>query len=121
MLKKAERLSKAEASWLLRKGEKFNNAQFSIKFRLNKKTFCRYSIVVSKKTLPLATDRNTLRRQLYETLRDRASLPAGEGYDYIILVKPPLLPLPTDERRAVLLQTLDKISFSSQQTWTQKP
>lgn len=107
MLKKTERLSKTDTGWLLRKGDKLNNDLFSIKFRLNKKTFCRYSIVVSKKTLNLATDRNLIRRQLYEILRHRP--PASTGFDCMIFVKPPLLKMTFEEKQEKLLKTLNQI------------
>lgn len=107
MLKKSERLSKTETSWLLRKGDKLNNDLFSIKFRLNKKMFCRYSIVVSKKILNLATERNQLRRQFYEILRDRP--PVQTGYDYMIFIKPTVLKLSFSEKRDKLLQALNQI------------
>ena len=107
MLKKSERLSKTETGWLLRKGDKLNNDLFSIKFRLNKKTFCRYSVVVSKKTAGLATERNRLRRQFYEILRHKP--PVNIGYDCMIFIKPAALQQSGSERQEKLLQLLNKI------------
>ena len=109
--KKSERLSKNDVSWLLRKGNKFNNNFFSVKFSLNKNTFCRYSVVVSKKTLNLATERNQIRRQFYEILRQREE--QQTGFDFIIFIKPTALKLSFVEKQAHLLQTLKQISSNS--------
>jgi ribonuclease P protein component len=69
--------------------------------------------VVSKKLLSLATDRNYLRRQFYQILRQRpATLP---GCDYSILVRPAVLKLDFSARQAKLLQTLEQISPKSDQ------
>lgn len=111
MLKQSGRLSRNQAGWLLKKGDKFSNEFFSIKFRLNKKPFCRYSVVVSKKLLKLATDRNLLRRQLYEILRQRPASP--ESFDFSILVRPAVLKLDFAAKQEKLLSTLNQISSTS--------
>ena len=108
MLKQSERLSRIQTGWLLRKGKRFNNDFFSIKFCLNKKPFCRYSVVVSKKVLKLATDRNYLRRQFYEILRQRKA--THEGYDYMVFIRPTVLKLNFAAKKEKILTTLDKLN-----------
>ena len=108
MLNKTQRLSTNRVSWLLKKGFKFNNDCVSVKFHLNPGPSSRFSIVVSKKVRPLATDRNLLRRQLYEIIRNApAVLPPT---DYIILIKPRLADLPLPKKQEALLDSLAQIS-----------
>lgn len=63
------------------------NSLFTAKFRLNGLLFCRYAVVVSKRTASRASARNRLRRQIYSLIktRDLTRLP---GYDIVILVSP---------------------------------
>ncbi len=108
MLKKNQRISKNQVSWLQKKGYRFSNEFFSVKFLLNKETFCRYSVVVSKKTLNLAVDRNLLRRQLYEIIRGNPE--PNQHLDYLITVKPALTALTFTDKKLQLLNTLRQIS-----------
>jgi ribonuclease P protein component len=107
MLKKNQRLSKKQVSWLLRKGYKYSGDFFSIKFHLNKESFCRYSVVVSKKLLNLAVDRNLLRRQLYEILGGHHT---DLHLDFVITAKSPLPALEFSRKKDVLLAALREIS-----------
>lgn len=108
MLNTTQRLSTNQVSWLLKKGFKFNSEFFSVKFHLNKLSLSRYSIVVSKKVEPLATDRNYIRRQLYEIIRTSPFLEPPA--DYIIMVKPGITKLSFSEKQQLLLTTLAQIS-----------
>jgi len=108
MLKKTQRISTNHISWLLKKGFRFNNDFFSVKFQLNKGPANRYSVVISKKIAALAVERNLLRRQLYEILR---KLPAPQTTgDYMLIVKPYLKTLSFEKKEAAILQTLQQIS-----------
>ncbi len=108
MLNKTQRLSTNRISWLLKKGFKFSNEWFSLKFHLNKEPHSRYSIVVSKKIKALATDRNLIRRQVYEIIRKSpATLPPT---DYMIIIKPKFAELSYANKSIYLQETLQKIS-----------
>jgi ribonuclease P protein component len=108
MLKKSQRISTNRVSWLLKKGLPLSNNFFSAKFHLNKAPQSRYSVVVSKKIEPLATDRNLLRRQLYEILRD---LPlSSSNIDCILIVKPALASLNFADKKTALINTLQQIT-----------
>lgn len=109
MINKTQRISTFRASWLLKKGAKFSNEFFSVKFLLNKKDFNRYSVVVSKKIFKLATDRNSLRRQLYEALR---TLTPGQnpGFDLMITVKPKIDQLTFSEKETQLKILLGQVA-----------
>lgn len=107
MLKKSQRISTNRVAWLLKKGGSINNNFFSAKFYLNKIAESRYSVVVSKKVAPLATDRNTLRRQLYEILR---KFPQGNRpTDYLLIAKPLLTSLSFAEKEKAVSETIQQI------------
>jgi ribonuclease P protein component len=108
MLKKTQRISTNQVSWLLKKGFRFNNEFFSVKFQLNKGPANRYSVVVSKKISALAVERNLLRRQLYEIL-GKTPTTATTG-DYMLIVKPQIKNLSFEKKTAAILQTLQQIS-----------
>jgi len=108
MLKSTQRLSTNRISWLLKKGFKFNNEYFSVKFHLNKESGNRYSIVVSKKIKALATDRNLIRRQIAEILRQFPS--AAKPADYVIMIKAKFAELPFADKQKLLADLLQQIS-----------
>ncbi|MGL5830913.1 MAG: ribonuclease P protein component [Candidatus Altimarinota bacterium] len=107
MLKKTQRLSKQKVQYLLKKGKYFSNSYLGIKLLANKVQINRFSVIISKKTLASAVDRNHLRRQIYEIIRLH-SLDLPNQYDCLIIVKPPLLKLPTDQIVKILLESLQK-------------
>ncbi len=111
MLGKNQRISKNRVSWLLQKSQKFNDGFFSVKFHLNKGTQNRYSIVVSKKLLKLATDRNRLRRQCYEALRLRPT--QTNSTDFMIFIKSTALSLDFAGLQKQLSLVIDKITSLS--------
>jgi ribonuclease P protein component len=113
MLKKTQRLSKQKVQYLLKKGNYFSNSYLGIKCLANKVQINRFSVIISKKTLPAAVDRNRLRRQLYELIRLN-TLDLPDQFDCLIIVKPPLLKLPPDQISTVLLESLQKhLSYRS--------
>lgn len=96
-----------------KKGARFSNQFFSLKFHLNKERFCRYSVVVSKKIAALAVQRNLLKRQLYEIIRTMGDMPAH--LDYVITLKAPLVPLSFADKK---LKILEALKIASQNTPT---
>ncbi len=108
MISKNQRISKTQISWLLKKSQKINDDFFSIKFNLNKKSFCRYSIVISKKILKLATDRNRLRRQCYEILRQFNQ--PNQATDFVIFIKSNTTSLQFNELNTKLTTLIKKIT-----------
>lgn len=111
MIGKNQRISKNRLAWLLKKSQKFNDEFFSVKFQLNKQDLNRYSIVVSKKTLKLATDRNLLRRQCYESLRLLKS--QNPAIDFVIFIKSPALKLDFAGLQQHLADIIEKITSKS--------
>lgn len=109
MLKQNQRISTNRASYILKKGLKFNNTYLSARFVLNKQNINRYGIVVSKKTLALATSRNTLRRQIYEILR-LSSTQTTTGLDILFTIKPPLSTLSFQQKQSILAAVITEIN-----------
>jgi ribonuclease P protein component len=107
MIGKNQRISKNQISWLLKKGQKANDDFFSIKFSLNKGPLNRYSVVISKKILNLATSRNQLRRQCYEILRQIPQ--PSDSLDFVIFIKSKALNLAFSELQSRLTQLIEKI------------
>lgn len=108
MLNKSQRISKNQISWIHKKGKRFANEYFNVKFLLNKLEHSRYSIVVSKKNVNKAVDRNFLRRQLYEVIRQ---MPQNDNcLDYIIMIKPAVLELDFTQKKSAIEQTIKQIS-----------
>ncbi|HBB02799.1 MAG: hypothetical protein US89_C0009G0021 [Candidatus Peregrinibacteria bacterium GW2011_GWF2_38_29] len=69
MLPKSMRLKKSEVEFLLDKGLKQRSNFFSIIFRKNNKSSCRFCVVVGKKLQLKPAQRTTLRRKIYEAIR----------------------------------------------------
>lgn len=111
MIAKNQRISKNRVAWLLKKSQKLNDDFFSVKFQLNKQELNRYSVVVSKKTLKLATDRNLLRRQCYEALRLMPS--QNNSIDFLIFIRSSALKLDFAELQEHLTQIITKIISKS--------
>jgi ribonuclease P protein component len=107
MLTKTQRLSKQQVQYLLKKGNYFSNSYLGIKFLTNKVQINRFSVIISKKTLASAVDRNKIRRQLYEIIRQNP-LDLPNQFDCLIMVKPPLIQLPSDQIQKILLESLQK-------------
>ena len=68
MLPKTKRLSTAEVSKIMEKGKVHHSSLFSVR-TLEMQGPSRMSAIVPNKISKLATKRNKLRRQIYETIR----------------------------------------------------
>lgn len=83
MLKRSYRLRKTEVSRVHKKGRRFNGPNFRLIYCPNRAGHFRAAIVISKKVLPRATDRNRMKRKISESL---AKQELG-NYDIILTVK----------------------------------
>lgn len=70
MLPKQRRLSGREVKSIIKKGEVYNSKNIFVRFVRSSGAFSKFSVVVSKKISNKATDRNKIRRQIYDILRD---------------------------------------------------
>lgn len=72
-------------SYVNRKGEVFRSRHIILKVVKSRRTHSRIAVVVSKKTLKSAVDRNRVRRRVYEIMRNE--LPAfNDAYDISCVV-----------------------------------
>lgn len=116
MLSKNQRISRNRLNYLLKKGLKINNSYFLVKYALNKGEQNRYSVIVSKKILKLATDRNHLRRQLYQAI-STLNTTCQTCFDTLLTVKSSLIKLKFSEMTKELQQLFDQISFQINQNY----
>lgn len=87
MLPKEKRLTDTrDFKRVYQKGSFFSVGYFSVNYLPNKSSFTRIGIVINKKTAPKAVDRNKLKRQLREVVRNGyEKIPAG--LDLVITIK----------------------------------
>lgn len=89
MLPRKHRLPGFYFPQVSRQGQRFSNQFFSLRvLSLKPSQPSRFGVVVSAKKLPLAVDRNRLRRQLYHLIFSKISL-IKPGLAVIILVLVP--------------------------------
>ena len=78
MIKKESRLSKGEIEYLKRKGEKTESELFIARHGENQEKKSKYCVIISKKLAAKAVDRNKLRRQIYEAIRQNEIESSGK-------------------------------------------
>lgn len=89
MLPRPHRLPGSFFPSVLRQGRRYSNQFFALRILpLKSQDPSRFAVVVSAKKLPLAVDRNRLRRQLYHLIYSRLKL-IKPGFSVIILVQTP--------------------------------
>lgn len=71
MLSRNYRLRKKEVERLFKKGQFKKGANFTIKYLKNRAGHFRVAIVIPKKVIAKATDRNRLKRKIAETLNEQ--------------------------------------------------
>lgn len=86
MIPRNNRLNRSAVAYVLKKGNKIANSYFIVKFLSSKQTENEYCVSISTKIYKNATDRNRLKRQLYEIIRlskDKIKKP----FKMVIIVK----------------------------------
>ncbi len=69
MISKEFRLGRTQINYILKKGDSFNSALFILKYLKNDEQNCRFCVIISRKVSTKATDRNRLKRQIFECIR----------------------------------------------------
>ncbi|EKD92801.1 MAG: hypothetical protein ACD_28C00327G0004 [uncultured bacterium] len=89
MLSRRYRLKKTDnVGRILKQGKKLESRHLIIRFFKNSQTHHRFGVIVSSKIHAKATDRNRLRRQIYEATRiNYERFPSRDYFDIIILGK----------------------------------
>lgn len=101
------RLRKSRVEQILKKGYRKTTNYFSIKFLRRTEGESRFAVVVSMKIDPKATNRNRLRRQIYEALGN-AQKPSSP-LDVILIAKTPVKNLPFAELQEIVTSTLSQL------------
>lgn len=89
MLSRRYRLKKTDnLGRILKQGKKLESRFLVLRFLKNDCTHHRFSVIVSNKIHPKATDRNRLRRQILESIRlNMERFPSHNSFDIIVLAK----------------------------------
>lgn len=95
--------------YLYRRGQTIRTRTLTVRYVHNaRRTENRYSVIVARKILKKAVQRNRLRRRIYEIIRRR--MPAiRPGYDITVTVfSPDLLTAPHDELESQVITALER-------------
>jgi len=87
MLPRKNRLNKNRVEHILKKGVKKSSKSFLYKY-LPARDNNHYAVIISKKILPQATERNKLRRQIYEII-GKMQIETRAKFDILVIVKHP--------------------------------
>lgn len=96
MLPRSHRLQEKRIKYILKKGNKYSNNFFTIKYLPSTQSFSCFCVIVSAKTEPKAVKRNQLRRRIYEIFRLYGSK-ISPNYDVVFIAKEPLAEKPYKE------------------------
>lgn len=103
MLKRSQRLSKAEFDRIFKTGKRFHFPHLSIIHSPNDSLRC--SVVVGKKVAKSAVRRNTIRRRIYGQL-SHVLVAEGRTGDFIILVKPSFASLGRKTANEIVVESI---------------
>lgn len=106
MLKKKERLTRAEFDRFFSVGKRLHGTYIQLIFAPSETFHC--SVVVGKKVFKKAVERNTLRRQIYATVASFKSTTALD-YAFIVVVKPQAKAVQNAIVRNELLSLLSRV------------
>lgn len=107
MLSTTLRLRRSRVEHVLKKGYRKTTNYFSIKFLRGAQSESRFAVVVSTKIEAKATDRNHLRRQIYEAINS-AQKPSSP-LDIVLIAKPTTKKLPFAELQEIVTSTLSQL------------
>lgn len=109
MLRKAERLTRAEFTEFFKRGQRSNSPHLQLIYTPYKSLHG--SVVVSKKVAKKAHDRNALRRRVYDQVR--RELHGKCTGVFILLLRPSFASLSKIEQRESVQKMLARITMSS--------
>ncbi len=91
MISKQSRVTRQRIPYILRKGDLIRSRLFIIRFMANEESLDRFRTIVSKKIHSKAVDRNKLRRQIYEAIRNNSHKKSQKSFDFIFIPKKNIL------------------------------
>jgi len=89
MLAQKKRLKKADFEPIFKKGSKKFSNFFNLRFLANQSGYCRFAVIVSNKISKKSTERNKIKRQIREILKENLSN-FKQNNDIIITVLAPV-------------------------------
>lgn len=103
MLSKKYRFhSRGGVRYVYQKGKTIRSPKLSLVFIPNSRGFTRFAVVISKKVLKSAVDRNRVRRRIYETIRKNFEfIPPKTDYIFVVFSKD-FLTIPQKELEDIL-------------------
>ncbi len=108
MLPSKNRVNKTLFKEILKNGRSIHSPSFSFKYLNNPiSTERQFSVVVSKKVLKRAVDRNLLKRRIYSILKEQLKL--NKPYSCVIWPKKEISKMSYAELSVLLLNELKKI------------
>lgn len=90
MLKKTLKVPRQHIPFILKKGHENISLLFIARYHKNEEHFSRYRVIISKKLHPKAVNRNKLRRQVYEAIRNNIEQ-SSSALDIILIPKKNIL------------------------------
>ncbi|MEI6039941.1 MAG: ribonuclease P protein component [Candidatus Berkelbacteria bacterium] len=87
MLTRSFRLQKKDMERIYKKGRNFRQDLFLIRFLPNRAGHSRFSVVISKKVLALATARNQFKRKAYQIISESETLWKDKAFDFALILK----------------------------------
>jgi len=112
MLSKTQRLTSNRIDYLLRKGKKTGDAFLTLKYLHTPNAISRFCVIVSSKILAKAVERNHLRRQIYEIIRNNQHL-LHASFDVIVIARSPLARLGFQQLTATITSLLQNLKANS--------
>lgn len=107
MLPTTLRLRRSRVEQILKKGYRKTTSYFSIKFLRGAQSESRFAVVVSTKIEAKATDRNHLKRQIYEAIYSAKKTP--QALDIVLIAKPTIKKLHFAELQEIVMSTLSQL------------
>lgn len=104
MITKSQRLSRAEFSHYFKIGRRYHSPTLTVVYTPHEQFHA--SVVVGKKVSKIAARRNTIRRRIYELLRQQSKDLTGI---YIVVVKPTFNSLTRQQARQAILELVAKL------------
>ena len=105
MLKRSFRLAKKDMDRIYKKGQKAAQDLFVVRYLPNRSSHARFSVIISKKVLAKAVDRNQAKRKIYNLISSQEANWNNKFFDIALTLKR------YDETNLAssLLQTLERV------------
>jgi ribonuclease P protein component len=87
MLARSFRLQKKDFDRIYKKGQTARQDLFLLRYIPNRASHCRFSVVIAKKIVAHAVDRNQIKRKVYQIIFDSTALWENKSLDIAFILK----------------------------------